>query len=319
MLDALSEAQLDQAVEKLRELYLAPAALSDKELRRARLRGLLERLGPGAELVEAAAVRESAPVHPFLAEILDGRMAYVRLGKLDESDLAQLDAVIEGFEDNPVEAVILDLRGVVYSADFETAAEFAKRFCAKGKLLFRIHKPSAKQERIFTSNQQPEYEGMLVVLTDGETAGAAEALAAALRLHAGAMVVGGTSAGQAVEFHELPVGAGVALRAAVAEVILPGEGSLFPAGVKPDIAVSQPVALREEVFRLSRERGVSHFVFEKERPRFNEAALIANMNPEIDGAPSGEDVENGEQQMRDVVLQRAVDLVTAISFFSERP
>ena len=46
----------------------------------------------------------------------------------------------------------------------------------------------------------------------------------------------------------------------------------------------------------------------------NEAALVSGTNPEIDGPQIRRNPEDAPQ-LRDTVLQRAVDLVTAITFF----
>jgi hypothetical protein len=58
---------------------------------------------------------------------------------------------------------------------------------------------------------------------------------------------------------------------------------------------------------------VGRFVFDVEPPRMNEAALVAKTNPEI-----GEDRSSkSAPALRDPVLQRAMDLVTAIGFFKK--
>jgi hypothetical protein len=46
----------------------------------------------------------------------------------------------------------------------------------------------------------------------------------------------------------------------------------------------------------------------------NEEALVANTNPEISSTAESED---DSEPLRDTVLQRAVDLVTAISFYKK--
>jgi hypothetical protein len=46
----------------------------------------------------------------------------------------------------------------------------------------------------------------------------------------------------------------------------------------------------------------------------NEAALVANTNPEISATAETDDEA---ETLRDTVLQRAVDLVTAISFYKK--
>jgi len=120
-----------------------------------------------------------------------------------------------------------------------------------------------------------------------------------------------------VEFADLPLGEGKVLRVAVAQVTLPEKGTLFPAGVTPDIAIALAPEVQEEIFRRSVERGVSQFVFDSERPRLNEAALVANTNPEIEGYQQSVR-ERGKAPFRDTVLQRAVDLVSAISFYRDQ-
>jgi C-terminal processing protease CtpA/Prc len=311
MVDGLSESQTEQAISALTSGFLDPTKTEEKSIRRATLEGLVLRLAPGATITtEDDANREATP-GDFLAEILDSRIGYVRLGGLDKASLTQMDSALENFDGNQLRSVILDLRDTATSGDFDIAADFARRFAPKGKILFSIQKPSVKQERILTSNQSPGFDGILVVLTDADTAGAAEALAATLRLNANAMIVGETTAGEAVEFSNVPLGDGKILRVAIAQIVLPETGPIFPSGVSPDIAAALPPRNQAEIFALSREKGVSQFVFETERPHLNEAALVANTNPEIDASLVG----RTQQETWDSVLQRAVDLVTAISFY----
>ena len=311
--NGLEPAQIDKAIEALKSHFLSPQALDEASKQKALLEGLLRRLAPGAEVITTgSAPAETKPV-PFLAEILDGRAGYLRLGSLDASTLAQLDTALASFTEKSLPAVILDLRVVSGGTGLDEAADFARRFAPDGKILFTILKPSAKQERILTSNQSPAYEGILVVLTGGNTSGAAEILAATLRFNARAMIIGSDTAGEAVEFSEIPLGGGKALRVAVSQAILPDKSTVFPDGVKPDVPVSLPPADLEKIFEASRDKGVSQFVFEGSRPRMNEAALIANTNPEIEGSRGPED-----PPLRDKVLQRAMDLITAITFYNKQ-
>lgn len=162
-----------------------------------------------------------------------------------------------------------------------------------------------------SADRVPVFEGTLVVLVDADTSGAAEVLAATLRDNAKAMVVGEKTPGAAVEFAEFPIGGGRLVRVAVSQVIAPKAGALFPEGVNPDIAVRLDHESRDEIFEKSHKDGVSRFAFDEEPPRMNEAALVANTNPEI----SGDEPAKTEPELRDTVLQRALDLVTAIGFF----
>jgi len=189
---------------------------------------------------------------------------------------------------------------------------------AKGKLLYSVQKPSAKQERMYTSNQDPAFEGVLVVLTDARTSGAAEALAGTLRVNANAMIIGAQTVGATLEFSEVNLGNDAVLKVAVSQVLLPDSVAIFPDGVKPDVAISLPREVQEQIFRESKEKGVSQFVFETERRHMNEAALNNNTNPEIDSAQTMQRDRGKSPQARDTVLQRAVDLVTAINFYQAK-
>lgn len=309
--DGLDDAQVQKALETLETHFQGAERLDAAAKQRALLEGLGSRLAPGIGFVAGPAQDGEAHIGtPFLAEILDGQAGYVRLGTLDEKVLGQMDAALENFTGKQVPAVILDLRAVSAGGDMESAAEFARRFSPKGKILFTIQNPSAKQERIMTSDKDPLFSGILLVLVDSGTSGAAEVLAASLREHAEAMLVGESTAGEAGEFGEFSLGGDKVLKVAVSRVVLPAGGAIFPVGVRPDVPVAFDPVLRDRIFEQSQSGGVSRFVFDVERPRMNEAALVSRTNPEI-SAGKTEEVES----LRDPVLQRALDLVTAIRFF----
>ncbi len=194
-LEALTPADLQQAIPLLREHYVNPAALSETELQRATLAGLLEHLGRRVRLLPAKTGPAATPA-PFYREIIDGHIGYLRPGDLSRPQLQELDTTLRGFAGKKVDAVILDLRGSVETNDFATAAEFAKRFVPKGKPLFSLRGPGGKTVREFVSDQAPLYTGLIVLLVDGETAGATEVLAALLRFTNRAILIGQTTAGR---------------------------------------------------------------------------------------------------------------------------
>ena len=312
-LEHLTDDEVLKILERLNAEYVDSSKLGEKELHKATVFGLLARLNPGVSLVWPDALPPVA--FPFLAEILEHRMGYLRLGKLTKGVLAEMDSALANFSSKKINAIILDLRGIPYSADFDLAADFAKRFSPRGKILFSLQRPAAKQERIFTSDRDPVFSGILVVLTDADTAGASEALAGVLRKTVQAIIVGTRTAGEAVEFTSTPLGTGRELRVAVSCVVISDTAPLFPNGVEPDVRIEMDPELRDEVFRQSKEKGVSQFVFLPARTHINETSLIHNTNPEIDGSESD---RPSPQPLQDTVLQRGVDIVTAILFYQKR-
>ena len=313
-MDSLSDAETQQALELLRSNYVRRSAFEDAALNRATLQGLLERLGGGASLRAEEAAKEIDS--PFRSEILDEKVGYVRLGSLTKGHLAEFDAALGNFNAKKIPSLILDLRATPSHSDFELAAEVIKRLTPKGKMLFAVHRPSVKQERMFTSDRDPLFSGVVVTLVHRETAGAPEVVAAVLRAVDNALAVGQKTSGQAAEFLTLPLPGG---GKAIAEVKLPQDFPIFPDGLKPDIFVDVSAKEEQEVLKTGLEKGVGGLVYETERARMNEAALVAGTNPEIDAEEesqrnSGDDADD-KAALFDAALQRAVDLVTTIRIF----
>ncbi len=317
--DSLTDAELDQIISLLKDNYISPDALADDELKRATVQGIIDRIAPGASISEAPAAGASQ-VSPFRAEVIDGRIGYARLGATTPGNVGELDAALQNFADKKLGSLILDLRATPASSEFEQTAEVCRRFSPKGKVLFSVKKPNLKQEQILTSKDDPKFHGIVVVLTDRDTAGNAEIIAAVLRTHVRAMVIGQQTKGEAVEFAELPLPGGMLLRVAVAEVALPDNVAVFPGGVKPDLAVDVPQETTNEVLKRELEKGVGEFVFESERPRMNEAALVAGNNPELDAIQAAQKTkgEKPKAPLRDTVLQRAVDFITTIAIYEKK-
>jgi hypothetical protein len=322
LIDGLGTNELAEAMKLLRQNYIDPSALADPTLSRAQLDGLLTRLGPGAQLVATANVvppAEQAALSPFLTEVLDGLVGYVRLGTLTKEHLAQLDAALKGFATRKVGSMIFDLRATPASSDYDLAAQVINRFVPKGRPLFTLHKPGTKEQRLFTSNTDPIYHGYVVLVVDYATAGASEVIAAVTRLYARSMVIGQATAGQAVEYADFALGPNYLLRIAVAEVIPPVNVKIFPEGVKPDLAVEgAPTTApeRDRILKAALEPGgVTAVVNDVERLRVNEASLVAGINPEIEVLQEVQRRRRNpvEATQRDLILQRAVDLIITLN------
>jgi hypothetical protein len=161
---------------------------------------------------------------------------------------------------------------------------------------------------------------LIIVLADGDTAGAAEAVAGVIRIYDKALVIGQQTAGRAVEYSDLKLPSGKVLRVAVGEVVLPEGHPLFPGGLKPDVPVEMAAVDKKEVFQASREKGMTPFVMENSRPHLNEAALISGRNPELEAMEAAQRRNRNPEKsgVHDAVLQRALDLVTSIGIFRKK-
>ena len=321
LVNSLSSADLQAVIALLKSNFTNPDAITDTELNRATIQGLMVRLPHGLMLLpnrESAAME--API-AFYSEILDGHIGYLRLGSLNSANLQALDKSLGSFAAKKVDALVIDLRASQATNDFAMAAEFAKRFCPKGKPLFTLRKPAAREDRVFNSDRDLAFRGLIMVLTDGDTAGAAEALADALRFYDKGLIMGQPTAGRAVEYSDLPLPSGKILRVAVAEIVSAEGHSLFLEGIKPDMPVEMSMVDKRQIFQLSSEKGMGPFVYEAGRPHMNEAALLAGTNPEVEAAETAQQ-RRGRAPERppthDPVLQRALDVVTSLEIYQKR-
>ncbi|MGB9474479.1 MAG: S41 family peptidase [Candidatus Udaeobacter sp.] len=321
LVNSLSPADLQAVITLLKTNFTNPDATTDTELNRATVEGLMVRLPRGVTLLPA---KENAPTEAgsvFYSEIIGGHVGYVRVGSFNAANLQALDKSLGNFAAKNVDALIVDLRASQATPDLALAAEFAKRFCPKGKTLFTLHKPAARQDRVFSSDRDPAFRGLVMVLTDADTIGAAEAVAAALRFYNRALLIGQATAGRAAEYSDLSLPSGKILRVAAAEMVSPDGRSLYPDGVKPDLPVEMSTADKRQIFQLSGEKGMGPFVYEGGRPHMNEAALLAGTNPEVEAAEAAQQRRGRAPEKspaHDPVLQRALDVITSLEVYQKR-
>ncbi|MEI9961549.1 MAG: S41 family peptidase [Limisphaerales bacterium] len=181
---------------------------TDESLNRAAVEGLLAQFPGKVSLVSAtgdpatsAAISKSA--------VLENNVAYLHVGDVPENLADQLNSTYRALTStNKTIGVVLDLRFANGNA-FPSVAASAKAI---------------------KSRFSP-----LTILINGETRGAAETLAAALREAKAGLLIGSATAGEAATFKELPLGNGQRLRIATA----PEKSSVSStARVQPDILVA---------------------------------------------------------------------------------
>jgi hypothetical protein len=323
VVDELGPSQLQQILSEIKSRYVDQQALSNQELSEAAmegslkgsLEGLLSRLGPGVSLEAPEAVTVPKPNRPFRKEILLGRFGYIRLGGINTEVVSKLDDALKDFRTHNLSGIVLDLRTVPPGDDYPQAAEIVARFVPNHTEAFRLVQAQNHQGRAFTTNGEPLYTGPLAVLINHNVAGAGEALAAALKRYARALLIGEQTGGQAVRYDRTPIGQNLVLKIAVAEIQVPGMPGIFPNGLAPDLEVKLPAAEQNTILAASDNASSVPFVTEEERPRTNEAALVAGKNPDLDAYEQQQADKGKPAKLKDTPLQRALDFLTIVAFY----
>jgi Peptidase family S41 len=320
LVNSLGPADLQTFITLLKANFTDPEAVTDTELNRATVEGLLVRLARGITLMTNKESAAAATPGAFHSELIGGRTGYVRLGTLNNANLQALDKTLNGFAAKKVNDLIVDLRASPATSDLAIATEFPKRFCPRGKPIFTMRKPTGHQDRVFSSDRDPAFRGLVMVLADSDTSGVAEAIAAALRFYNKALVIGQPTAGRAAEYSDLPLPTGKVLRLAVAEMVSPDGRSLFSEGVIPDLPVEMSLLEKRQIFQSSSEKGMGPFIYETGRPHMTEAALLAGTNPELEAAEAAQQRRGRPAEKpppHDPVLQRALDVVTSLEVYQK--
>jgi hypothetical protein len=291
-----------------------------------------------------APATEPKPTAPLArAEAIGPDIGYIRLAEVTEGTPAALDVELKKFADAKVTGFVLDLR-YAGGTNLAAAATVASRFLNDGQELFTL-KSSGKGPQVFHAGAEVKpasLAGMdltsapLMLLVNAETRGSAEVLAGALRTADRGIVIGSKTAGSAAGWQEVKLSDGRTLRIATAKIVLPPPQDaaqpveLFPDGLTPDVAVKiDPKTERDVVLTVQTNGTLTASL----QPRVNkkgltEAQLVKvfhgqsiDLEPPIGivmpntNQPSTDkerEEEDEIQNVRDVVLQRAVDILKGI-------
>jgi hypothetical protein len=318
LVDQLGPTQYQEILSQLRSNYVDPTAVNTQALDQAAMVELLSKLGPGVRLRLRSEIAKPTTARPFRSEILNDHFGYIRCGTLNQNTLVKLDDALGTFRNQNVRGVIVDLRTTPESTDYHLAGEFISRFVLKDTLAYRIVGSKADQERSFSSTLDPLYQGALAVLVDEETSGAAEVIAAALKVKAHALLIGQKTTGSAAEYQTSPIGNNLLLAIAVTQVQVPGYPAIFPNGLQPDILVSQPVDQERSVLAESDNQSSAPFITDEPRQHLNETALVAGTNPELDAYEAQQSGQTQPAKPKDAMLQRAVDFLITVNLYKPR-
>ncbi|MCX8091329.1 MAG: S41 family peptidase [Verrucomicrobiae bacterium] len=297
--------------------------VSEAELNRAAVEGLVSRLAGRVQLGGAEA--ESAANEPVFAgaRVLEHDVAWFRVARVAEGLAQELgDSLTRWSASNRLAGVVLDLR-FAGGDDYAAAAAVADLFLGDEKLLLDWGKGTARSEKKFSVLRLP-----VAVLVNGETRGAAEALAALLREVGAGLILGSRTAGRAHTWQEFPLRGGQRLRIAGAPVKL-GDGTPLPAeGLKPDIEVTVPApqerALYENPYGQPGETNLlaaagedASAVTNRPARRFRptEADLVRARREgrSLTNEPPAREPSPSRPVIRDPVLARAVDLIKGLA------
>lgn len=301
--------------------------ISETELNRAAVQGLIAVLSPQVTLVTNEASGQAASDMPSVSQskVFEGDIAYLRIAHVSPG-LAE--AVNDSYQKlnstNKVSGVVLDLR-YTDGSDYPAAASAADLFVGKSEPLLNWNGSMISSHQKANAITVP-----VAVLVNHQTIGASEALAAMLRETGSALILGSRTAGGAMLTQDYPLANGDRLRIASAPITLGDGVRLSTDGLKPDIDVTvsggDERAFYADAFLVvtntnepaSSSNTVASETNESiERVPFNEAELVrehkAGENPDDEDSTIKRAPEPKVPIVSDPALARALDLLKGLA------
>jgi carboxyl-terminal processing protease len=188
--------------------------------------------------------RSEVHVRTVRAEALPGRYGYVRITHFSDAtprDFERLLGKLQASEHGPLRGLVLDLRGNPGGV-LESAVGIADEFLERG-LIVRADGRTADARFEMGANPGDVLQGApLVVLVDRGSASGSEIVAAALRDHGRATLMGERTFGKGSVQTVMPLRDGQALKLTTSRYYTPSGVSIHDRGIDPDVAIPDAVA-----------------------------------------------------------------------------
>ncbi len=212
--------------------------------------------------------------------MLEDGIGYVRITQFSEPTAGALQKALDSLFEQGMQALVLDLRynpgGLLTSA-----VEVGQKFLKKNKVVVSTRGRDEKEAQVFRARGREHYTDIpMVVLVNAGSASASEIVGGALQDHNRAIIVGEKTFGKGSVQSVLPQQDGSAIRLTTSKYYTPKGRVIHKKGIEPDIVVTLSPEDWQKLM-LEREGG---------------------------GRPGGKDV-------RDVQLERAVDVIKGIRIF----
>jgi carboxyl-terminal processing protease len=224
--------------------------------------------------------------------ISDNKIGYVRLLQFGEPTEKELDQAIKKLSSQGMTGLILDLRDNPGGL-LDQAAKVCERFVPSRTLLVSTEgRDPGERRQYHASGHGKSLRLPMVVLVNGGSASASEIVAGCLQDLKRAVIVGEQTFGKGSVQSIIPLQDGAALRLTTAKYYTPSHKVIHEKGITPDIIVS-PVGT-EEIETLD----------PRNTPGFPEIPTL--------------DRSERSRPLRDLQLERAMDLLKGITLYNSR-
>ncbi len=243
------------------------------------------------------------------------KIGYLRISDFGATTSKELKDAIKNLEKKKVAGYVLDLRN--NPGGYLTAAvDMSDAFLDGGEIVSTRGREKADIERMFAKSGDLVNGKPIVVLINHGSASASEIVAGALQDNGRAIVMGAQSFGKGSVQQQKPLGDGSAIHITIARYYTPSGRSIQNEGITPDIEVLQSkLEVLEKKESLFTEATFNNSL-KNDSSKKKDSAKKKDSKKKAEDEEDDEDYLNltdEEKDARDYQLQRAMDMVRALS------
>jgi len=244
------------------------------------------------------------------------KIGYLRISDFGATTSKELKDAIKDLEKKNVAGYVLDLRNNP-GGYLVAAIDVADAFLDGGEIVSTRGKEKADIERMFAKSGDSVNGKPVVVLINHGSASASEIVAGALQDNGRAIVMGSQSFGKGSVQQQKPLGDGSAIHITIARYYTPSGRSIQNEGITPDIEVLQSkietIEKKESIFtEATFNNSLKNDVSKKKDVAKKKDSKKSEKNDD-DEDEDYLSLTDEEKDARDYQLQRALDMVRALS------
>lgn len=203
----------------------------------------LQVLRDGEEM-EMQMARRDVEVPTVSVEMLDGKIGYLQILEFDDVTLEQVQDGLSELEAQGMEKLIVDLRdnpgGVL-----QVVSDVLDLFLPEGLTVYMEDKAGRRTE--YYSDEEHQFTKPLAVLTNENSASAAEIFAGAVKDYGIGVLVGTTTFGKGVVQRIFTLSDGTGVKLTIAKYYTPKGTDIHEKGITPDVEVELDEALEKQL------------------------------------------------------------------------
>ena len=244
------------------------------------------------------------------------KIGYIRISDFGATTTKELHNAIKDLEKKKVAGYVLDLRN--NPGGYLTAAvEVSDVFLDGGEVVSTRGKEKNDIDRMFAKPGDMTNGKPVVVLINHGSASASEIVAGALQDNGRALVMGSQSFGKGSVQQQKPLGDGSAIHITIARYYTPSGRSIQNEGITPDVEVLQSklevLEKKESIFTEATFNNSLKNDVSKKSEKSKKKDIKKSSKSDDDEEEDYLSLSDEEKDARDYQLQRAMDMVRALS------